>query len=130
MHLRPRLCRVLMLLLVTLTVPASGLSGQVAVKPAEQPHPLVESVTFTGLTSLEAGDLLATLATQPTACRTFILKPLCLVTHSHLFETRHYLDRDELPRDELRIRVYYWVRGYRHAQTHAAVSPAGRGVAV
>jgi outer membrane protein assembly factor BamA len=99
-------------------------------KAAEQEHPLVESVTFTGVHSVETHEILATLATQPTVCRTFILKPLCALTHSHLFEVRHYLDRPELPRDELRIKVFYWLRGYRHTQVATAVTPKGRGVAV
>lgn len=100
-------------------------------KPAaEQEHPLVESVTFKGVKQLEAKDIQVTLATQPTSCRTFFLKPLCALTHSHLFEVRHYLDRPELPQDVLRIKVFYWVRGYRHTQVTSALEPKGRGVAV
>jgi len=100
-------------------------------KPASGPeHPLVESVTFKGVQNVEIHEVLATLSTQPTTCRTFFLKPLCALTHSHLFEVRHSLDRAEQPRDVLRIKVYYWLRGYRRTQVTSSLRPQGRGVGV
>ncbi|HEX5581461.1 MAG TPA: BamA/TamA family outer membrane protein, partial [Gemmatimonadaceae bacterium] len=36
-----------------------------------------------------------------------------------------YLDREELARDVLRIRVFYWQRGYRSAQVDTIVAPRG-----
>ncbi len=134
MDFRSRLRRVLWLGLVLLGPRALAAQGNAphtrADSADEKPHPLVESVTFNGVHAVEADELLATLSTQPTACKAWVLKPLCALTHSHLFETRRYLDRPELPRDELRIRVYYWLRGYRHAQVSTAVTPSGRGVVV
>ncbi len=101
-----------------------------AQSPAEQPHPLVVSLTFEGVQNVDVSELALTLNTQGTRCRSFLLKPFCLVTNSHIFEERHYLDRQELQRDELRIRVYYWLRGWRDAATQATVTPKGAGVAV
>jgi outer membrane protein insertion porin family len=39
--------------------------------------------------------------------------------------TRRYLDREELARDVLRIRVFYWRRGYREAQVDTLVQRRG-----
>ncbi len=134
MDFRSRLRRVLWLGLVVVAPRALAAQGNAphtsADSAAARPHPLVAAVTFDGVHAGEADELLATLATQPTTCKTFLLKPLCALTHSHLFENRHYLDRPELPRDELRIKVYYWLRGYRHTQVSTAVKPSRRGVAV
>ena len=99
-------------------------------KTAEEEHPLIVSMQLNGVRHVEADELLATLANQPTTCKAFILKLFCALTHSHLFEDRHNLDRAELPRDELRIKVYYWLRGYRHTQVSTAVTPKGEGVGV
>ncbi|HSL72391.1 MAG TPA: BamA/TamA family outer membrane protein, partial [Longimicrobiales bacterium] len=72
----------------------------------------------------------STISTQATRCRVFFLKPLCILTRNHLFEFRHKLDREELGKDLLRVKVFYWLRGFRHAQVDTTVTPKGRGVAV
>jgi outer membrane protein insertion porin family len=94
------------------------------------PHPLIEQRVFNGVENVNAKDLGNTLSTQPTKCRAFFLKPLCSLTHNHLFETRNWLDRDQLRRDVLRIKVYYWLRGFRHTQVDTVVAEKGRGVSV
>ncbi len=134
MDFRSRPGRVLFLALL-LTLPrALAAQGNAphtsADSAAEKPHPLVTSVTFTGVHVAEPHEILATLSTLPTTCKPFILPPFCALTHSHLCETRHYLDRAELPRDALRVQVFYWLHGYRHAAVSTAVKPSGRGVAV
>ena len=113
--------------LVPVRARAQATSGA---KTAEEEHPLIVSLGLNGVKHVEAGDLLATLANQPTTCRAFILKPFCALSRSHLFQNRHDLDRAELPRDELRIKVYYWLRGYRQTQVSTAVTPKGEGVDV
>ena len=57
-------------------------------------------------------------------------QPFCLVSNWSLFKERHYLDRTELRRDILRIRVFYWKRGWRDAQVDTAVTPKDGGVRV
>ncbi|HUP88283.1 MAG TPA: BamA/TamA family outer membrane protein [Longimicrobiales bacterium] len=98
--------------------------------PTKEPHPMVERLYLTGVESVKQKELLNTISTQTSRCRVFFLKPLCALTHNHLFETRNYLDHDQLRRDVLRIKVFYWVRGFRHAQVDTALAPKGRGVAV
>ena len=46
----------------------------------------------------------------------------CLISHSPTFEFKHYLDEAELQRDVLRIRLYYWKRGYRETEVDTAVT--------
>jgi outer membrane protein assembly factor BamA len=108
---------------------AAALHGQ---SPAElaEPNPRVERVRFRGVESVSESELRESIATQPTTCRSLFLRPFCWITDSRIFEERHRLDRDELLRDELRVRVFYWLRGYRQAQVASEVNPAGDGVAV
>lgn len=104
--------------------------GRAQNNPAKDEHPLIETLTFQGVESVEQREILATLSTQSSRCRLFLLKPLCMLTHNHIFEMRNYLDHEQLRRDVLRIRVFYWLRGFRHAQVDTVVAPKARGVAV
>ncbi len=113
--------------LITATLPHPLRAQGAAARPQ---HPLVERVTFQGVQAVEAHDIQATIETQPTTCRAFFLKPLCVLTHNHLFEARNYLDHEQLRRDVLRIKVFYWLRGFRHAQVDTTVADKGRGVAI
>jgi outer membrane protein insertion porin family len=71
-------------------------------------------------------DLLENIYTTASHCNSFILKPFCWISKSKYFFTRKYLDHKELERDVLRIRVFYWKRGYREAEVDTAVVPRGR----
>jgi outer membrane protein assembly factor BamA len=64
--------------------------------------------------------------TTASYCNSFILKPFCLISKSKYFYTRKYLDHQELQRDVLRIRVFYWKRGYREAEVDTAVVRRGK----
>ena len=110
------------------TALASDLFAQNAA--TEEEHPLVESVTFEGMSSLSKSELQRTLSTEATRCRIILLWPLCALTHSRFFEMRHRLNRDELKRDVLRTAVFYWLRGFRHVHVDTTVTPKGRGVEV
>lgn len=106
------------------------LAGGAAAQAVTEPHPLVKKVVFNGVKSVDRDELLATLATQPTHCKNVLYTPFCLITHSHIFTERHTLDRDQVPRDVLRIRVFYFRHGWRDAQATATVKPDGQGVDV
>jgi outer membrane protein insertion porin family/translocation and assembly module TamA len=80
--------------------------------------PAVEQVDFVGVHSVDVDRLRASIATQPSRCRSALLTPLCAF---HVFVDRSRLDRLELSRDLLRIRVFYWRRGYRETQVDTAV---------
>ena len=116
------------LLLAALICSARELSAQAT--PAEQESPRVEAVVFNGTNGLSRGVLRDSIETQATRCRGLLLKPLCLISDADYFVEKHYLDRKELPRDELRIRVIYFRAGYRQAQVRSTVTPDGEGVRV
>ena len=71
-------------------------------------------------------ELLQNIYTTASYCNSFILKPFCMITKSKYFFTKKYLDRKELERDLLRVRIFYWKRGYREAEVDTAVVPRGK----
>jgi outer membrane protein assembly factor BamA len=92
-----------------------------ALKPADE-HPRIGKVNFDGATHLRGETLRDSIATQATRCRGLILKPLCAISKSPSFVERHYLNRADLPKDELRIRVIYFKAGYREARVTSEVT--------
>lgn len=90
----------------------------------------METVEVRGVEGVNMGELQNTLATQATRCRSIFLRPFCMIWRSSLFVERHNLELAELPRDELRIRVYLWRRGWRYSTVQTEVVPEGGSVAV
>jgi membrane protein len=104
--------------------------GQEATAAEEEESPRVASVTFEGVTVVDEGELRAAIATEERRCKGFLYVPLCWISDSGTFEHKPRLDREELQRDELRIRVHYWRQGYRQATVASATEPANDGVHV
>lgn len=89
-------------------------------------RPEVRAVDFRGATHADRGDLGASVATEASRCGNFLLRiTFCLFTHSSTVYTKRFLDREELARDILRVRVYYWRRGYRETTVDTVVTPVG-----
>jgi outer membrane protein assembly factor BamA len=105
----------------------SGLQAQVADANEDR---RVGTVSFVGVRSVNRSDLARSLATRSTKCRSLIARPFCLVSNAGAFVEKHDFDPEELPRDELRIRVFYWQRGYRDAQVSTVVDEGGERVDV
>jgi outer membrane protein insertion porin family/translocation and assembly module TamA len=98
---------------------------------AGDPNPLVTAVHFDGAAAIRAEELREAIVTQHTQCRsTFLLKPICVLTRWSALMDYEYLDREEVPRDELRLEVLYFRRGYRYASVTSEVVPTARGVDV
>jgi len=74
---------------------------------------------------VKQSDLLSSIYTTASYCNSFLLKPFCLFSKSKYFYTKKYLDHQELHRDVLRARVFYWKRGFREAEVDTAVVPRG-----
>jgi outer membrane protein assembly factor BamA len=89
----------------------------------EMERPEVEEVEFSGVESVSRDELRDGLATQATSCRSLLLYPFCLFTDHPWFVERRYLDYPEFQRDVLRVRVFYWRRGFREAQVDTSVVP-------
>jgi outer membrane protein assembly factor BamA len=101
-----------------------------APRPEKQSTPEVTRLTIRGVKNLDQHDLEKSIATQASKCRTLLVQPFCLFSKSPIFFEHHNLDRDEYRRDVLRIRVYYWKRGYREATVDTAITRHGKGVNV
>jgi outer membrane protein insertion porin family/translocation and assembly module TamA len=88
-------------------------------------HPEVVNLTLKGVNAMKKADLLQSVYTTASYCNSFILAPFCWISKSRYFYTKKYLDHKELERDVLRIRIFYWKRGYRETEVDTAVVPRG-----
>ena len=100
------------------TPPAAG-------SPAAAKNPEVVNLTIKGVKVVRRDELGTNIYTTASYCNSFILKPFCWISKSKSFYTRKYLDHKELERDVLRIRIYYWKRGYRETEVDTAVVARG-----
>ncbi|MDQ3951323.1 MAG: BamA/TamA family outer membrane protein, partial [Gemmatimonadota bacterium] len=108
-----------------------SLGAQGTRSPVEQERPEVKDLVLAGVTAVDKAELERSIATDESECKTLLVKVLfCWFTHSPYFWERAYLDREEMKRDILRIRVFYWKRGYRHTEVDTLVTPNGDGVTV
>ena len=117
--------RLLVLLAAGLAVPASAVAQAGSGNPDQMEAPEVRELRITGVRSVDRKELEETLATEASGCLNLLLKPFCLVSKARFFYERHYLDRDELSRDVLRVLVYYFRRGYREAVADTVITDAG-----
>ncbi|HJU66630.1 MAG TPA: BamA/TamA family outer membrane protein [Gemmatimonadaceae bacterium] len=121
------------LVLASLLAVLFCLPGRTALRAQESDEreaPEVKDLKWSGVESVGKDDLEESIETEETRCRSLLLTPFCLVSNWSLFKERHYLDRTELRRDMLRIRVFYWKRGWRDAQVDTVVTPKDGGVRV
>lgn len=102
------------------------LGAQTQGRTAEREAPEIREVRIRGTKAVGKGALAQALATQPSRCKSLILRAFCAVTKSHYVFERRYLDRAEFSRDALRVLVFYFRRGYRDAQIDTAITPVGK----
>ncbi|HEY0969522.1 MAG TPA: BamA/TamA family outer membrane protein [Gemmatimonadales bacterium] len=112
------------------SAPLAAQQRAAAVREIERPEVL--DLDFRGVEAVDEDELENSISTAASSCNSPIYRfTLCLVTKSPAVYTRRYLDREELARDVLRVRVFYWRRGYRGAQVDTVVAERGDdGVAV
>jgi outer membrane protein assembly factor BamA len=122
MHFSRRLGRAALVLMVgAVAVPVLAAQGP---RPAISATPEVRKLTFSGVTdAIDLKDLEASIYTTATSCRSVLLSPICAFTNYRGFEERHYLDHQELARDVLRIKVYYYKHGFRETTVDTTVTP-------
>jgi outer membrane protein assembly factor BamA len=96
----------------------------------QESSPEVVKFAMKGVKHVDQHDLEQSIQTHASKCISLFVQPFCWISHSPVFWQKYHLDRDEFRRDVLRIRVYYWKRGYREATVDSAITPSGRGVAV
>ena len=120
MHFPRRLGRAALVILASAfaTRPLAAQDAHVDVDPT----PEVRSLEINGVKNVDVNDLKNNIYTTATRCRSFLLSVVCRFSRFRGFEERHYLSHQELKRDLLRIRVYYFKHGYREAQVDTTVT--------
>ncbi len=91
----------------------------------EHESPEVTKLSLKGVRHVSKSQLEQSIATRATTCKSFLLEVFCRFSDSELFVDKHFLDRTELKRDVLRIKVFYWKRGYRSASVDTSVARNG-----
>ena len=121
MHLPRRLGR-LALCLVSSAFAAPILAAQILHRDLA-PAPEVRRLEINGVSkAVDITELKSSIYTDATRCRNIILAPFCRFSRFRAFEDRQYLNRQELKRDVLRLRVFYYKHGFREAQVDTAVT--------
>ena len=110
-----------LLLLSPGSVGSQAPASQSASKPSE-----VARLNLKGVKSVDPKELRLSIATDASRCVSVLLTPLCWMTKSRFFYVRRYLNHDELARDVLRTRVFYFKRGYRDTQVDTIVAKTER----
>jgi outer membrane protein assembly factor BamA len=100
--------------------------AQRAEKNDQSERPEVRALTLSGVRSVDRDELVQSIATSASHCKSFLLYPFCPLTHSGKIWEKRYLDRTELRRDVLRIRVFYWIRVFRQATVDTTVAERGQ----
>lgn len=106
-----------------------GLLAVPVTASAQTQRPRVAEVTFEGNETFSSDSLAAAIVTRPSRCSSNFLLPLCWFG-ADFAEEDAYLPRRELPRDELRLRIWYQRRGFREAQVRVDTTRTGDGVLV
>jgi outer membrane protein assembly complex protein YaeT len=89
-------------------------------------NPEVVALKLNGVQSVKQKELLQSIATDRSHCVTVVLTPICFISKAKYFYQRKYLDHAELKRDVLRIKVFYWKRGFRETRVDTLVAEKGK----
>src|SRR3954452_18636425 len=112
-----------------LCLPAAPLLAQGG-RSAEQDQlesPEIAKLTIKGVKNVDQDELRQSIATDESHCNSLLLQIFCAFSKSNAFYTHVYLDRAEFERDVLRIKVFYFKRGFRDTQVDTSIARAGRG---
>ncbi len=107
-------------LLIGLSVLASGLLLRPGELKGQEGRPEVARRQFDGNERFSDDVLGTAILTRQTECRSLFLQPFCILGISWA-QDPSYLNRQVLPPDLVRIKLFYFQRGYRQAQVDTAV---------
>jgi outer membrane protein insertion porin family/translocation and assembly module TamA len=106
-------------------VGSTSAQAQIAQLKRIVPQPEFATLTFDGNANLSSTELEAAMASESSHCRFW---PVCRFWHSNFVYKKNFLDRAELDRDLLRLRVLYWKRGWRASQITPDITKLDEGV--
>src|SRR5689334_13816496 len=107
---------------IALLTAIHGLAVAQSSRDQERIAPEVRRLAITGVKSVDWHDLSRSINTRASKCRSLLLYPFCLFSKSPTVEDKYYLDEKELARDVVRIRVYYWYKGFRETTVDTVVT--------
>ena len=107
--MRGRLVPVLLVGLMGLSIQLTEpLAGQVGVQE-------VKSLRFRGNQSFPDDALANAIITRETECRSFIFIPFCAVGAEFSLDPHYFSDRAFI-RDQARVKLFYFLRGFRESE--------------
>ena len=83
--------------------------------------PEVKKLVFRGVKAVQSSELERSISVEESRCRSKLLIVFCVFSKSAYFYEHEYLDRTEFQRDPLRVKVFYYKRGYREATVDTSV---------
>lgn len=113
--------------MASLALLAGAVSFVSAARGQEEAEPVVAELRIEGNAAFSDGEIRRAIFTEPSECKSFFLKPFCLLG---AFRDRRTLDRREFQLDVARVKLLYWRRGYREAQVDTIVRPRDAEVSV
>src|SRR5215217_3113778 len=114
-------CPVALFAAGTLLLSATPLAAQR--KSDEMERPLIKKVNLRGVKSVDEDALRNSIATQASGCRSLIVSFLCAMNDWDAVYDHQYLDQQEFRKDVLRIKVFYWKRGFRETMVDTTIVP-------
>jgi outer membrane protein assembly factor BamA len=101
----------------------SGAPLAAQARPDVSPTPEVRKLVLAGVSdAIDEDELRASIYTTATSCESALLTLICKFSRWRAIENRQYLNRQELKRDVLRIRVFYYKRGFRETEVDTTVT--------
>ncbi len=109
---------------------AASALGQARSNPDQRESPEVVRLNLNGVKSVDRTDLQRSLSTDVSSCKSVLVYPFCKASHSKVWWKLAYFDDIEFRRDVLRIKVYYYKRGFRETEVDTLTRREGRGLSV
>ncbi len=114
--------RVASVVVAALLAAASVVPVGAGAQQANEQRLEIREVVFRGVETFDADAIQESIVTRPSSCQSLVFRvTFCPFIRTGSFWDFEYLDRTELQRDLLRIRAFYWLRGYRHAEVDTLV---------
>ncbi len=93
------------------------------VAPIKEGPVEVIKIEFEGISAVSEAEIRQNIAISESNCTGVLLTPFCWISKSSLFYTKVLLNREELVRDVLRVKVLYFKHGYRSTKVETVITP-------
>lgn len=122
MALSRRSGRAALVLVASAFASAAPLAAQATHRDVS-PTPEVRKLVLNGVSkAIDKDELRDNIYTTATRCESALLALICKFSRWRAIEDRKYLNRQELKRDVLRVRVFYYKRGFRETEVDTTVT--------